>query len=367
MSKQNSKVIDFLYEDPPIPNQKFALISIVGPHMPQKCDVWGLKVRGIADSSQKAKEMAQKLMRIDNIYDVYTVEVGKFFPIVVEPDAIKDVEYQNSQLNELVKTYMENRELANEHWNKRKNDMIKEAIREGKSQEELANKPEHPVAVLQRIKNFESSINKTKEDLEALENDLELSKTKFSTYTDEERELANKELQSAIDNNLEVEVPEEKDMSLNEIRDKLMEELNVTEPEAVTDVPKLNDTVNQIKIKQDELEELHQLKSSLDKTKAPNVYNRLMTDITNCENEIEQLKKELTNSNMVNEYINSHYTNSPYSEWGSAVGFRPEWASPPTRGKCEALTESKTRARASETESPTRQKSDDEKQNTAEK
>lgn len=42
-----SKTIDYLFEDPPITGQTYALVSIVGPHMPQKCDVWGLKIRGV--------------------------------------------------------------------------------------------------------------------------------------------------------------------------------------------------------------------------------------------------------------------------------------------------------------------------------
>jgi hypothetical protein len=39
MSKQ-TKTIDYLGEDEPIQSQKYALISIVGPHMKQKRDVW---------------------------------------------------------------------------------------------------------------------------------------------------------------------------------------------------------------------------------------------------------------------------------------------------------------------------------------
>ena len=42
------KTIDYLFEDPPLATQKFALVSIVGPNMPQKCDIWGLKIRGVA-------------------------------------------------------------------------------------------------------------------------------------------------------------------------------------------------------------------------------------------------------------------------------------------------------------------------------
>lgn len=313
MNQKNSKQIDYLFEDPPVPNQKFALISIVGPHMPQQCDVWGLKVRGTAESAEKAKSMAQKIMRTDNTYDVYTVEVGKFFPLAVEPDAIGNIEYQNNQLNELVKTYMENKELANEHWTQRKNEMIKEAIREGKSQDI---KPEHPVSVLQRIQHFEESVNKTKEDLSALESDLQLSKAKFASYTDEERNLANKELQSAIESNLEVNVPADNELSLTEIRDKLMEELNPSVPldaaASNTQGVTVNKVISELKEREEELAELNELKLSMDQSKSPNVYNRLMTNITECQDAIQNLKSQLTNTNVVNEYINASYSNSQY-------------------------------------------------------
>ena len=78
MSKGKGKIIDYLFEDPEITNQKYALVSIVGPHMPQKCDVWGLKVRGTAESLESAKALCKRLLRIDNNYDIYTVEVVNF-------------------------------------------------------------------------------------------------------------------------------------------------------------------------------------------------------------------------------------------------------------------------------------------------
>ena len=86
------KTIDFLFEDPEIPSQKYALISIVGPHMKQKCNVWGLKIRGVADTIDAAKNLCKRLLRIDNNYDIYTVEVGKFFPLNVDPLQIDNIE-----------------------------------------------------------------------------------------------------------------------------------------------------------------------------------------------------------------------------------------------------------------------------------
>ena len=64
MSK-SLKEIDYLTEDVPISGQKFALISIVGPHMNQKCDVWGMKVKAVADSIEKARSLSARLVKAD--------------------------------------------------------------------------------------------------------------------------------------------------------------------------------------------------------------------------------------------------------------------------------------------------------------
>lgn len=194
-----STIIDFLTEDPEITGQKYALISIVGPHMKQKCDVWGLKVRGVASSVDQAKIMTKKLMSFDKDYDIYTVEIGKFFPLNVKPYDVQDIEYENEQLNALVKNYLANKESANEHWNNRKQQMMKDALKEGnqESQAELALKSEHPVAVLQRVVLFQEKMKELESEMKTLKQDLVASEDKFSAYSDDERNMANDELKSA--------------------------------------------------------------------------------------------------------------------------------------------------------------------------
>ena len=120
---------DWLTEDSPITGQKFALVSIVGPHINQKCDVWGMKIKYVADSIEKAKAMSARLVKADPDFDIYTVEVGKFFPLNVEPSDIQDVEYQNQQLNTLIKGYLENRLHANDQYSERKNKMMQNKIK----------------------------------------------------------------------------------------------------------------------------------------------------------------------------------------------------------------------------------------------
>lgn len=312
--QKKEKVLDYLFEDPPLQNQKFALVSIVGPNMPQKCDIWGLKIRGVAGTIEEAKKLSQKILRIDNNYDIYTVEIGKFFPLVVNPLEINDIEYQNDQLNKLIKNYLENRETANEFWHKRKTEMIEEAIKEGKNQEELQNRPEHPISVLQRIQNYEKTILEIQENLQNLQQDLELSKNKFESYSDDEKQIAQKELQKAIESNLESLTVENKqtEISVEEVREQLLNDFNFQLNETTNtthDKENVNSILEKIKNLEKELEEMTTFKNSLIKESAPSAYKRVEQNIKEIENELSNLKNQLNNKELVNSYINENYEN----------------------------------------------------------
>lgn len=289
----SEKTIDYLFEDPEIPNQKFALISIVGPHMKQKCDVWGLKIRGVSDTLEKAKTQCQKLLRIDNDYDIYTVEVGKFFPLTVEPNQISDVEYENKQLNTLVKSYLENKESANELWHKRKAEMIQNAIKEGQNQEEFSNKPEHSIAVLYRIRDHEQTISELEGQLKTVNDRLEKANNKFNSYTDAEKSDALSKIENehlTSENKTEIKV--------DELR--LDESINVE-----TIIEKLKKT-------EVELEEMTSFQASISETSAPSAYKRISQNIFDLQKEITSLKHILNDKNLINQYINNNYKDSQY-------------------------------------------------------
>jgi hypothetical protein len=219
----STKTIDYLFEDPVIRGQEFALVSIVGPHLKQKCDVWGMKVRGVADSIDTAKQMVQRLMRIDNNYDVYIVETGKFFPLTVEPNSIGTVEYQNEQLNNLMKSYLENRRNADEQWMARKNQMVEEAIREGQNQEELNARPEHAIAVLQRVHSLKEQQQELQGMLDTLQRRLQASEEKYNGYTEEEKQEAERLYQGNEPQN------DERFKQLNAELDRIRAEISATQ------------------------------------------------------------------------------------------------------------------------------------------
>ncbi len=266
----SGKEIDYLYEDPEVPGQKYGLISIVGPNMPQKCDVWGLKIRGVTDSMDKAKKMTQKLMKIDEDYDIYTVEIGKFFPLVVNPLEVSDVEYQNKQLNDLIKGYLESKELANDQWEQRKNEMVKQAILDGKNPVE---KPEHPVAVWQRVCSLKEDVKSLKEELEKTQGDLQKSEEKFAGYSQEEQNEAQNSNQ--IENSLQkLKMIDEESKKLEELKNKEQEVGNIEK------------------------------------------INKQLTDLNVSK---QGLVKELQDNKKINEYINSNYQKSEWDNLDSNI------------------------------------------------
>ena len=249
MTSSKGKQIDYLVEDKMIPNQRFALISVVGPNMKQKCDVLGLKVRGFAETLDGAKTLTKRIYKADKDYDIYIVEVGKFVPLNINPLDVQDVEYENEQLNSLVKNYLENRQAANEHWLERKNALVNEAIREGQKegQKELAEKKQHPIAVLQLKKTHEENVKELREKLQTAEVELQNIIEKFESYTPEEKEFANLELYKAALNSIEeVSVQKEIALEIEDIRNEIMNEK--------TEVEKLEEVLNKLKICENQMQ-----------------------------------------------------------------------------------------------------------------
>ena len=194
-----STEIDYLIEDIPLPGQKFALISIVGPNLKAKSELYGIKIRGSTNTQEEANELQKKIMKYDSNFDIYTVEVGKFFPIDINPSDIQNVEYSNDQLNNLMKGYHESKEAANEVWHERKNELMKKTITDNNLQKKLSKQDEHPIAVLFRIKETQNNIDDLNKDIDKLKLQLQTSTDKFESYPEESRISATTEFNKSFE------------------------------------------------------------------------------------------------------------------------------------------------------------------------
>ena len=73
---------------------------------------------------------AKKVQSIDPYFNVFVGDMGKWLPFDPSPDseAVKESEYQNDQLNGIMKSYLENQEKSKIFHEQRKTELMREGI-----------------------------------------------------------------------------------------------------------------------------------------------------------------------------------------------------------------------------------------------
>lgn len=84
----------------------------------------GLKIRGVYESEVEARNRIKSIQLKDPLFDVYMMEVGCWCPWNPNPEDVKDSEFNETQLNTLVKKYKENSGERDLMYETRKKDMI---------------------------------------------------------------------------------------------------------------------------------------------------------------------------------------------------------------------------------------------------
>jgi hypothetical protein len=142
-----------------VPGQLYALISLVGPDMPQKNDKFGLKIRGCFSSHEEASSYAKRLQREDATFDIYVVDMYKWLLIPPDRDQIENVHYAEEKLEEIMTKYKENQTQAKILFEKRKKDMIEKTTYIDPSDEnsKYYTRPDeppisHPADVVERLR-----------------------------------------------------------------------------------------------------------------------------------------------------------------------------------------------------------------------
>lgn len=145
-----------------VPGQLFALISLVGPDLPQKNEKFGLKIRGVFNSKDEAASHAKRLQKEDGTFDIYVVDMYKWLLIPPDRDVIDDVHYQEEKLEEIMTQYRENQQQAKVMFEKRKRDMTEKAsyIEPGDENSKFYNRPDeppisHPSEIVERLRKEE--------------------------------------------------------------------------------------------------------------------------------------------------------------------------------------------------------------------
>ncbi len=84
-----------------------------------RTSIRGLKVRGVFGNVKEAEIKAKKLQNKDKYHNIFMAEVGKWTPWDPNPHEIKEQEYNNDQLNTLMKKYRENEDSREQFFEQR--------------------------------------------------------------------------------------------------------------------------------------------------------------------------------------------------------------------------------------------------------
>jgi hypothetical protein len=84
-----------------------------------RTSVRGVKIRGVYGNPKEAELKAKKLQNKDKYHNIYMADVGKWTPWDPQPNEIADQEYNNDQLNNLMRKYKENEDNREKFFDER--------------------------------------------------------------------------------------------------------------------------------------------------------------------------------------------------------------------------------------------------------
>ncbi len=98
----------------------------------------GVKVRGVYDTLREAQVRSEQIRKRDPNHNVFVGQVGYWLPWDPDFQKIKDVNYQETQLNDLMRKYNENLQARDEVYNEETKRRIQTAKEEGRRNVETA-------------------------------------------------------------------------------------------------------------------------------------------------------------------------------------------------------------------------------------
>ena len=84
----------------------------------------GIKIRGVFDTIEEAKNRSEFLKKIDNKFDIFIAQVGCWCPWSPNPNDLQNQEYAETQLNTLMKQYKDNMDSKDELFEQRKTNLM---------------------------------------------------------------------------------------------------------------------------------------------------------------------------------------------------------------------------------------------------
>lgn len=132
MASETTKRVDHLDEDYiPCGDLKYALISFVSKDGRQRLesgDKIGVKIRGAFATRDEATNHIKRLMKADNQFDIYIVDMYKWLLLPPGNEDAIDTEYSDKTLNDMMTEYKKSQIEAKGHFEERKRIAMEQGI-----------------------------------------------------------------------------------------------------------------------------------------------------------------------------------------------------------------------------------------------
>ena len=94
------------------PHQNFALISFCGPTLPQKHESFCLKIKGVFETEEKAKEWAEKVHKMDSTFIMTIIPLGEWGLFPPDLEKCGDQVYVDEEVNKIINAHQKSQEAA---------------------------------------------------------------------------------------------------------------------------------------------------------------------------------------------------------------------------------------------------------------
>jgi len=144
---QTSGPNDYLDEDPIIPSQCWALVSVISPATVKtepgfNWDIRMLKIRCVCETDDQANKMAEHFHKIDPYHHVFKMRMGRWGCFDDRDDCAEEIDYGDERMNTMMKSFKDQQSKAEEYETERRVNAKKNAVKHQKMLEERRKKQE---------------------------------------------------------------------------------------------------------------------------------------------------------------------------------------------------------------------------------
>ena len=159
---------DFLYE------KQQELDSKYNDEVDFQTSTRGLKIRGTYSTYGEAKKRSNTIAKFDKNHHVYIGQVGYWLPWDPDPCELQDQEYQEKELNVLMKKYRENLMSKDQFFHERNREKMEAALRKNKDVKRIK---EEDKETLTKVRNTIVEKNKIHAAIEAKKKETAVKET----------------------------------------------------------------------------------------------------------------------------------------------------------------------------------------------